>query len=91
MFENFHLTVSKPPVFFAIWSDRFSDKLRQQTETILRSMKSHHAEMEMLLRKREAELQKLMRQMKHDKLQTSPVYKNLEQELETLKKTHKKQ
>lgn len=54
-------------------------------------MKSHHAEMEMLLRKREAELQKLMRQMKHDKLQTSPVYRNLEQELETLKKTHKKQ
>lgn len=41
--------------------------------------------MRILLRKREAELQKLVRQMKQDKLQTSPVYKTLERELETLK------
>ncbi|HEX8040088.1 MAG TPA: hypothetical protein VF490_13095 [Chryseosolibacter sp.] len=41
--------------------------------------------MKILLRKREAELQKLIRQMKQDKLHTSPVYKTLEQELETLK------
>lgn len=41
--------------------------------------------MKILLRKREAELQKLIRQMKHDKLHSSPVYKNLAQELEALK------
>lgn len=38
-----------------------------------------------LLRKREAELQKIIRQMKQDNLSTSTVYKNLEQELETVK------
>ena len=43
--------------------------------------------MKALLRKRESELHKLMRQMKQDKLHSSPVYKNLEQELEALK-TH---
>lgn len=41
--------------------------------------------MKLLLRKRELELQKIIRQMKYDNLQTSPVYRNLEQELETLK------
>jgi len=41
--------------------------------------------MKSLLRKRETELQKIIRQMKHDNLHTSPVYKNLEQELETVK------
>lgn len=41
--------------------------------------------MRTLLRKREAELQKIIRQMKQDKLDASPVYRNLEQELETLK------
>lgn len=48
-------------------------------------MKPDPAAMKILLRKREAELQKLIRQMKQDKLHTSPVYKTLEQELETLK------
>ena len=48
-------------------------------------MKPDSLEMKVLLRKREAELQKIIRQMKHDKLQTSPVYRNLKQELETLK------
>lgn len=33
------------------------------------------------LRKRELELQRLMRQMKFDELQKSKVYQNLEQEL----------
>ena len=37
------------------------------------------------LRKREEELQKIIRQMKQDELQTSPVYKNLEDELATVK------
>ncbi len=37
------------------------------------------------LRKREAELQKIIRQMKEDNLHSSPVYRNLEQELETVK------
>lgn len=41
--------------------------------------------MKLLLRKREGELQKIIRQMKHDNLHSSPVYKNLEQELEDLK------
>lgn len=41
--------------------------------------------MRVVLRKREMELQKIVRQMKYDNLHSSPVYKNLEQELETLK------
>jgi CRISPR/Cas system Type II protein with McrA/HNH and RuvC-like nuclease domain len=48
-------------------------------------MKPDPSAMKALLRRREAELQKLMRQMKQDKLHSSPVYKNLEQELEELK------
>ncbi len=48
-------------------------------------MKPDPSAMKILLRKREAELQKLIRQMKHDKLHSSPVYKNLAQELEALK------
>ena len=38
-----------------------------------------------VLRKREAELQNIIRQMKEDNLQASPVYRNLEQELESVK------
>ena len=41
--------------------------------------------MKALLKKREAELQKIIRQMKQDNLHSSPVYKNLELELETVK------
>ncbi|MEX2234333.1 MAG: hypothetical protein WD824_19365 [Cyclobacteriaceae bacterium] len=41
--------------------------------------------MKLLLRRREGELQKIIRQMKRDDLHSSPVYKNLEQELEVLK------
>lgn len=37
------------------------------------------------LRKRELELQKIIRQMKQDNLHSSPVYRNLEQELESVK------
>ena len=37
------------------------------------------------LRRREEELQKIIRQMKQDELQTSPVYKNLEEELASVK------
>ena len=37
------------------------------------------------LLKRELELQRLIRQMKFDQLHNSPVYKNLEQELLTVK------
>jgi hypothetical protein len=48
-------------------------------------MKPDPLAMKILLRRREAELQKLIRQMKQDKLHSSPVYKNLEEELETLK------
>ena len=48
-------------------------------------MKPDPSAMKALLRKREAELQKIIRQMKTDQLQASPVYRSLEQELETLK------
>ena len=48
-------------------------------------MKPDPLVMKFLLRKREVELQKIIRQMKQDNLHSSPVYKNLEQELETLK------
>jgi hypothetical protein len=37
------------------------------------------------LRKREVELQKIISQMKQDNLHSSPVYKNLEHELNTVK------
>lgn len=38
-----------------------------------------------LLRKREFELQKIIRQMKQDNLDSSTVYRNLEQELKKVK------
>ena len=41
--------------------------------------------MQALLRKRESELQKLIRQMKDDNLSNSRLFKNLEQELDMLK------
>jgi hypothetical protein len=48
-------------------------------------MKPDPMTLKALLRKREVELQKIIRQMKQDNLHSSPVYKNLEQELETVK------
>jgi len=48
-------------------------------------MKPDPRAMKAALKKREAELQKLIRQMKNDNLHSSPVYRNLEQELETVK------
>jgi len=48
-------------------------------------MKPDPSTMKALLRKRETELQKIIRQMKQDNLQASPVYRNLETELQTLK------
>jgi hypothetical protein len=48
-------------------------------------MKPDPLAMKLLLQKREAELQKLIKQMKQDNLHTSPVYRNLEGELETVK------
>ena len=48
-------------------------------------MKPDPLAMKALLRKRETELQKLIRQMKQDKLHSSPVYRNLEEELANLK------
>jgi len=48
-------------------------------------MKPDRLAMKILLRKREAELQKIIRQMKQDELQASPVYRNLERELESVK------
>lgn len=41
--------------------------------------------MKVQLRKRELELQKIIRQMRRDKLEASPVYRNLESELASLK------
>lgn len=48
-------------------------------------MKPDPLAMKFLLQRRELELLRLMRQMKQDKLHTSPVYRNLEQELENVK------
>jgi hypothetical protein len=48
-------------------------------------MKPDAMTLKVLLKKREAELQKIIRQMKQDNLHSSPVYKNLEQELVTVK------
>jgi hypothetical protein len=48
-------------------------------------MKPDPMMMKALLKKREAELQKIIRQMKQDNLHSSPVYKNLALELETVK------
>jgi len=48
-------------------------------------MKPDPMTMKAALRKREDELQKIIRQMKQDNLHSSPVYKNLEDELENLK------
>jgi hypothetical protein len=48
-------------------------------------MKPDPETLKALLRKREVELQKIIRQMKQDNLHSSPVYKNLEQELENVK------
>ena len=48
-------------------------------------MKPDPMTMKLLLRKREAELQKIIRQMKQDNLHTSTLYRNLENELETVK------
>ncbi len=48
-------------------------------------MKPDPMTLKALLRKRELELQKIIRQMKNDNLDSSRVYKNLEQELETVK------
>jgi hypothetical protein len=48
-------------------------------------MKPDPMTLKALLRKREVELQKIIQQMKQDNLHSSPVYKNLEQELETVK------
>jgi hypothetical protein len=48
-------------------------------------MKTDPLKMKLTLRKREESLQKIIRQMKRDNLHSSPVFKNLEHELKTLK------
>jgi hypothetical protein len=48
-------------------------------------MKPDPSALKAALRKREEELQKIIRQMKQDELQTSPVYRSLEEELASLK------
>lgn len=48
-------------------------------------MKPDTLAMKFLLQRREVELQKLIRQMKQDKLHGSQVCRNLEQELEAVK------
>jgi|GEM_PF-5014069 hypothetical protein len=47
-------------------------------------MKPDRLVMKALLHKRQTELQKIIKQMKQDKLEASPVYRNLEQELISL-------
>lgn len=48
-------------------------------------MKPDPAAMKAALKKREAQLQKIIRQMKQDNLHSSPVYRSLELELQSLK------
>ena len=48
-------------------------------------MKPDQQVLKQALKKREAELQTIMKQMKQDNLDSSKVYKNLENELETVK------
>jgi hypothetical protein len=48
-------------------------------------MKPDPMAMKNALRKREVELQKIIKQMKQDNLHSSPVFKNLAQELDTVK------
>ena len=48
-------------------------------------MKPDSSALKNALRKREAELQKLLSQMKQDNLHSSPVFKNLAQELDHVK------
>jgi hypothetical protein len=48
-------------------------------------MKPDPLTLKLALRKRELELLKIIRQMKQDNLHSSPVYKNLEQELVSVK------
>jgi hypothetical protein len=48
-------------------------------------MKPDSTALKNALRKREAELQKLLTQMKQDNLHSSPVFKNLAQELDKVK------
>jgi hypothetical protein len=48
-------------------------------------MKPDPMALKIALKKREAELQKIIHQMKQDNLHSSPVYRNLEQELTHVK------
>lgn len=50
-----------------------------------RLMKPDPLALKSALRKREIELQKLMQQMKQDKLHSSTVFKNLQSELDVVK------
>jgi hypothetical protein len=59
--------------------------MTKQTLTQRPYMKPDPMAMKAALRKREEALQKIIRQMKQDNLHSSPVYRNLEQELETVK------
>jgi hypothetical protein len=49
-------------------------------------MKSAPQALKTSLQKRELELQRLIRQMKFDQLHQSPVYRNLELELDSVKR-----
>lgn len=48
-------------------------------------MKSDPQALKVAFRKREVELEKIIRQMKDDNLQSSTVYRNLEQELKVVR------
>lgn len=65
----------------------FNNKLHRQLQhyAVFISMKPDPIALKNALRKREAELKKIIRQMKNDNLHTSPVYKNLEEELLNVK------
>ena len=60
-------------------------RLLTHEQPLQQRMKPDPMTLKAALRKRELELQKIIRQMKQDNLHSSVVYKNLEQELETVK------
>ena len=75
----------KYPVLFLTYI--LSDILRgsKKLNPLLSVMKSDVRALRASLLKRELELQRLIRQMKFDQLHNSPVYKNLELELDSVK------
>jgi hypothetical protein len=83
---NMILSFAKKLTLAAERLEIICDKLHEPTNPTDRFlMKPDPMTLKAALRRRELELQKIIRQMKQDNLHSSPVYKNLESELELVK------